>query len=172
MRLVRLPYYYLPDGHLNALYLSSYRLLHIIRDVHYNRPNVDWDYPQVKAFMYHPSFVRWVFAKSKIERLTRGIISHATLDDEIVKLRSRPLREFIPPSEQELAEDIVWLLEKWRRRYSPTGRHLPQSYIELTEKFYGYTPHEASLQRVEQFAGRHRDADSGWYYLAGETSSP
>ena len=168
MRLVRVPYYYLPDGHLTALYLSSYRLLHIVRDVHHNRPNKDWHHPQVKAFMYHPSFLRWVFTKAKSERLARGIISKAILDDEIIKLKSKPLLEFVPPTEQELAEDIVWLLEKWRRHYSPTGQLLPQSYIELAKALYGYTPHEAALKRIEPSTGRHRDADSGWYYLESE----
>lgn len=168
MRMVRLPYFYLPDGHVTALYASSYRLLCIINDVHHNRPNVDWDFPQVKPFMYHPAFLRWVFAKSKAERLRRGLPVYVILNDEIMNLKSRPLEEFVPPTEQELAEDVVWLLEKWRRHYSPTGQLLPQSYIELVELYYGYTPQQAAVQRIDTATGRHRDADSGWYHTESE----
>lgn len=165
MRLVRLPYYYLPDGHVNALYLSSIRLLNIVADIHHERPNPDWHHPQVKAFMYYPAFLRWVFDKSKAEKLNRGLPANYTLSSELLDLKSRALRDFVPPTEQEIGEDVVWLCDKWRRRYSPTGKLLPYSYIELTETLYGYSPQQSAVQRIDFSSGRHRDSDSGWYLI-------
>ncbi|MAE81344.1 MAG: hypothetical protein CMB80_01320 [Flammeovirgaceae bacterium] len=171
MRLVRVPFIYLPDNHVRALYLSSYRLIKIIHDVHHNIPNADWHHDQVKAFMYYPSFVRWVFDKSKFEFSKRGFRCKIILDDALRSLRSYPLSHFIPPTEQELAEDIVWLLYKWRTRYSPGGQKLPQSYSQLSEKYHGYSAEQAAIERVDQVPGRHRDADRGWYYTQSEEAT-
>lgn len=165
MRFVRVPYVYLPDVQVRMLYSFSNMLLKVIHDVHHDIPNEKWRLPYVKAFMYHPSFIRWVFVKSKKEMIRRGVDAKISLSDAVIQLKSKPLAEFVPATEADLAQDVVWLLDNWKGYRSPGGSNLPWSYVELTKEHYGYTPQQAALERVDQVSGRHRDSDSDWYYL-------
>lgn len=171
MRLVRIPYYYLPTVQVTALRLSAIRLLHIVHDIHHSIPNPDWHYYQVKYYMYHPSFLRWVYAKSTTELKARGRQPKKLLEDRFMRLRSRNISEFIPPNDAEIAEDIVWLLEKWKYRYFPGGRSLPLSYVELVKDKYGYNPKQAACERIDEVSGYHRDADREWYQPQGEEAA-
>jgi len=168
MRFIRVPYIYLPTSQIASLYSYSYGLLKIIHDVHHEIPNDKWRLPYVKAFMYHASFVRWVFVKSKKELVKRGTEAKVELSEAIIRLKSKPLSEFVPPTDADIAEDIVWLLESWKTRYCQGGIHLPMSYVELAKNHYGYSPQGAANERIEHFSGSHRDADREWYHLENE----
>lgn len=170
MRMLRVPYVYLPHRHLFGLRVMSVKLLNIIHDIHHDTPNEEWDDPQVAVYMYHPSFLRWVYAKASTE-LARRSYPVRKLENRLIQLRSRPLVEWLPPTEDEIAEDIAWLIQQWKYRLLPGGEKLPLNYIELVEKKYGYSPEQASRERVDWLSGRHRDSDSGWYYLKGEEAS-
>lgn len=168
MRLVRVPYFYLPNLHVVPLHASAYRLLLIIHDIHHGIPNKDWDYPQVKAFMYHPSFLRWVFLKARCEMLARKMNPKVLLPKRLIGLKSRSLSDFIPPTDTELAEDVVWLLLRWQTRLRPGGKKLPQSYVDLALNSYGDCVRKASHERVDENSGHHRDYDREWYNFQSE----
>lgn len=140
-------------------------LLNVIHDVHNGIPNQHWHLPYVKSFMYHPSFIRWVFVRAKAEEEKRGNKPKLFLRKEIIFLRSNPLSDFLPPTDADIAEDVVWLLDNWKLKVKTGGVKLPQSYVELARTFYGYIPEQASCERVEYLPGGHRDADRGWYDL-------
>jgi hypothetical protein len=154
-----------------ALRVSCLRLLAIIHDVHHDIPNKDWHHPQVKFYMYYPSFLRWVYVKSTEEMKRRDLKPKDLLQDKFIALRSRNISDFIPPNDAEIAEDVVWLLEKWKWKYFPGGTPLPISYIELVKELYGYNPKQESSKRVDQVSGHHRDADREWYHLEGEAAA-
>lgn len=166
-----MPYVYLPTTQVRMLRLSSLRLLAIIHDVHHDIPNVDWHFPQVKFYMYYPSYLRWVYAKSTTELAARGVKVRKLMEDRFMRLRSRNISDFIPPTDAEIAEDVVWLLEKWKWKYFPGGKSLPINYIELAKEVYGYTPKQAAYQRIDEVSGHHRDADRGWYQPQGEEAA-
>lgn len=171
MRLVRVPYIYLPSIQVRCLRLSALRLLAIIHDVHHSIPNVDWYHPQVKYYMYYPSYLRWVYAKSTTELLNRGNKPKRLMEDRFMRLKSRNISDFIPPTDAEIAEDVVWLLEKWKWQYFPGGIPLPINYVELAKEVYGYTPKQAAYQRIDEVSRHHRDADRGWYHPQGEEAA-
>ena len=170
MRMLRVPYIYLPHKHLFGLRVMSVKLLKIIHDVHHDIPNHEWFEPHVPVYMYHPSFLRWVYAKVTTELARRGY-SVRKLDDKLIQLKSRPLSEWLPPTEDEIAEDVAWLLQQWKHKLLPGGERLPRSYVELAERIYGHTPEQEACARVADSSGRHRDADFGWYYLQGQEAS-
>lgn len=171
MRFVRVPYFYLPDAHVMKHYTLSHMLLNVIHDIHNEIPNEKWYLDHVKAFMYHPSFIRWVFVKSKAELVKRGVNARLSLSEGVIRLKSRPLAEFIPPTPADLAADVVWLLGEWKYRLLPGGINLPMSYVELARQHYGYTPEQAARERVDQVPGSPCDADRDWYNPQGEEAS-
>ena len=168
MRYVRVPYYYLPDTQVRKIASLSHWLLGVVHDVHHDIPNEKWDNPYVKSFMYHPSFLRWCFVKSSKELRKRNLELSIELAPEVIQLRSRPLSEFIPPTDRDLADDVVWLLDSWTRTKNVGGELLPRSYVELAARYHDYTPQQAANQRVAWAAGGHRDSDRDWYHCQGE----
>lgn len=168
MRLIRVPYIYLPTAQVTKLIIDSILFLGIISDVHNGISNSGWCRPEIKNYMYHSSFLRWVFLKASAELAKRGRPIRRKLDNRLLCLQSRKLSEFVPPTDAEIAEDVVWLLEQWKYRYLPGGRHLPFSYIELAQSFYDYSPQQAAYERIEQISGHSRDADREWYNCQGE----
>ena len=171
MRFVRVPYFYLPDTQVRQLYILSNMLLGVIHDVHHDVPNEKWMLPYVKAFMYHPSFIRWVFVKAKKELIQRKFNCNLNLPESVIQLQSRPLAEFVPPTNADLAADVVWLLGTWKTKLFPGGINLPMSYVELAKQHYGYTPQEAARERVDQVPGRSCDADREWFVPQGEEAT-
>jgi len=170
VRFVRVPYVYLATRQLLSFRLMTIRLLGIIHDVHNDIPNPDWDDPLVPVYMYHPSFLKWSHAKATSELLRRGY-KPGKLADRLVQVKSRPLAEWLPPTDDEIAEDLAWLIQQWKQRLLPGGEKIPASYIDLLKEKYGYGPEQAACERVDWLSGRHRDSDSGWYHLQGEEAS-
>jgi hypothetical protein len=123
--------------------------------------------PEVKAYLYHPLFMVWVYKKAFNELVERSWKPKVILSDEILTMKSKSIEGLLPPSDADLAEDVVWCLETWRQGASVGGQKLPKNYVELAERYYGYTPQEQAVERVEQSEGRHRDADREWYFSQG-----
>ena len=170
MRYVRIPYCYMTDFYVVMACVRSVWLLDIIYDVHHDIPNVKWHLPYVKAFMYHPSFLRWCHVKSAAECDARKI-NHPNLKEKHINMLSRPLSEFVPPTDAEIAEDVVWLLQQWAAKPHKGGQKLPYSYVELAIQHYGYHPEPAAEARIAQSAGGHRDADRDWYLCSSEEAA-
>lgn len=171
MRIVTIPYFYLPSRQLITIRLSCIRLLGIIHDIHHDIPNKDWNLKFLDVYLYHPSFLRWAYVKSRNELARRTNCKSSKLDLRFVKLRSRKLSDFVPPNDRDLAEDVVWLLKSWQKYYDKTGAKIPKNYIEVMQKHYDYEPKEEASKRIDELSGRHRDADRGWYQCQGEEAS-
>lgn len=171
MRIIRIPYWYLSDNDLRQLYSTANNYLKVIYSLHHHEPT---EYGQllsrVKHFMYHPSFLIWVFDKGKQEMIDRGMKPQIVLSDGIRNLRSRRLSEFIPPDDAEIAEDVVCLLERWSIAIRPGGKKLPSSYVDLAKEHYDYNPDKACYQRIDQDTWHDHHSDSGWYRIQGQAS--
>lgn len=162
MRFVRIPYKYLPDGFLTWLRSKSFSLLIIISDIHNNRPNNKWRIPGVSDLLYHPSFLCWVHIKANQELRSRGKKVKLLLSEEMKSLRSKPLSDLIPPSDAEIAEDIVWFFES-RAFHFKGGQKFPLFYLRLANKYYDYVPNEAAQARIDETAGYNCDIERRWY---------
>jgi len=162
---MRIPHYYIPSSLLLRVHAYTHFLLPIIRDIHLDIANqCHWN-RNVRHYQYYPSFLIWVHDKAVTELTSRGVNHKSPLDETIRKLKSRSLSYFLPPTANEIAEDVVYMLEHCKKHFSESGRKLPLSYLTLARDTYGYSPNETSLQRVEQVSGHHYHNDSGWYYI-------
>lgn len=167
MRYLRIPYYYLPT-YLLLKHLNFSRIaLNVIHDIHHDIPNKKWWIKSARAYMYYPIFLCWVHAKARRELRRRKtkpsvttLVENHDLRPEILKLRTKPLSDFIPPKDDDLAADVVWLLDY---KYTKEGMNLPYSYLELARQYYGDEVDERSHQGIDYAQGSHRDADRGWY---------
>lgn len=169
MRFVRIPFYYLPNFHLKALIISSVRTLNIIHDIHNDIPNRHHYIDIIRFYQYHPSFIRWVHAKTFTELLKRGECKKRTLlPEKIVKLKSKKLIDIVPPNEEAIAEDIAWCFQQWAPRFTPGGQPVPSSYLEIARRHYDIEITEANNKRIDEVSGVTIDSEQGWYYPQGE----
>lgn len=153
-----------------AIRLTSITLIEIIYRIHNDLPAKNWHIDPVSHFMYHPSFLRWVHAKSTTELKRRGKQTRM-LDSKFATLRSRPLSELVPPDDDGIADDVCWVMQHWEPELFDGGQKIPESYLDPVRKKYAYKPKEAALERIDFISGRHRDSDRGWYCCQGEEAS-
>ncbi len=119
--------------------------------------------------MYYPVFLFWVHVKAQRALLSRkpnhaptqSRASKRRLKKGVMGLRTKPLSHFIPPKDDDLAADVVWLLDYDGNK---EGMNLPYSYLELAKQYYGNEVNERTHQGIGHAQGAHRDADRGWYY--------
>lgn len=172
-RYLRLPFKYLDMPLLNDISKNTWTCLKSLYNIHNNQPATHWWIPGVKMFLYHPSFARWMYEKLRVELLVRG--KHIPkLDEKFKTLKSRSLAEFVPPTDTEIAEDVVWLCEYWRFRKNQNefGREkLPSSYLDLARKLYGYEIKGQIGSGIELVPGFSCYLDRGWYFTESEEAA-
>lgn len=163
MRILRIPYYYISVGMVRGMHAKLHAAIRVVHDIHNDIPNINNDNEIARTYLYHASFLRWAHDKVAQEMVARGFNHQSPLPEEYLKLRSRRISEILPPTDDEIAQEAIILLEMYRKPGRFGRIKLPHSYVELAEQFYGYTPSEASLQGVDSVSGHHRDNDAGWY---------
>jgi len=166
MRFLRIPYIYLSTKPLSFVHGKTHGVLKVIHDIHHNIPNPGHIDPSVRHFLYYADFVKWVHDKSADEIAKRGINHQSPLSEGIRNLRSRSLGYFLPPTDKEIADDVVYLLELWKLgKFDQSGQKLPWSYVELANRIYGYNPDKAALPGIGDVSGHHYHSDAGWYQI-------
>ena len=123
----------------------------------------------MSAYMYHPIFVYWVYIKAKRrlkviipkDHRSRGVVDATKFTDGVMQMGTRPLSDFIPPKDTDLAADTVWLLDYEGNK---DGMSLPFNYLELARQHYGNEVNERSQQGIARSKGAHRDSDRDWYF--------
>ena len=165
MRVFRIPYVYIGTQQLKGMHYKLHAKLNIIRDIHLGIPNLFHDDKCVRHYQYYPSFLRWSHDKAVAELLARGEKHHSPLSDDICNLKSRSLDYFLPPTDMEIAEDVVYLVERWKYGRYPGGQKLPWSYLQLAQNVYGYSPKESALEGIGELSGHHYHNDAGWYHV-------
>ena len=165
---MRIPYRYLGDGQLWWMHRYTYIMLKTIHHIHNDIPHEWHRNPTARHYQYHPSFLVWVHGKSSAELQLRGS-NTIDMKPEFRALRSRSIEEFLPPSDIEIADDVVYLLDTWKDGWPDGGNRLPYSYLELAQQIYGYNANKASLEGVGEIPGPHRHSDDGWYQFQSET---
>lgn len=172
MRYIRIPYRYLSDFDLESTYAYSGFLLRLIRDLHHDIPNEKMMKPAVRphveAYMYHASFIRWIFVRSYDEQIRRNRYLPFDIGEDIINLRSRSISDFLPPKDNDIADDVVYLFQQWSEYERYGGEPIPRSYLDLAKAFHGYDPPERTCERIDDLSGRHYKDDTGWYRITSE----
>lgn len=176
-RFLRVPYFYLTCLECSNIRFSAMKISDMIGRIHHGIPLSR--YPDdVIAYMNHISFVRWTFDKSHAEIIKRGIGHQRDgwFKERINKVRalkSLGIEDFLPPTEENIAEDLIWLLEKYAERKSAPdkvlsldvgGTPFPRSYLNLIKKFYKYDVPKDSLCRIDFNSTRSYESDIDWYF--------
>jgi hypothetical protein len=144
-------------------------MLKTIHSIHNDIPHEWHRNPTARHYQYYPSFLIWVHDKSYAELQSRKLVNVHSIGDELRTLRSRSIASFLPPSDIEIADDVVYLLDTWKDGRPDGGNPIPYSYLELAQQIYGYNANKASLEGVGEIPGPHRDSDGGWYHIQGQT---
>ena len=166
-RLYRIPYCYLTDFEVKAIYITAETNLDVVYNIHNDIPDERHRLTFARAYQYHPSFLVWLFDKSHQEMKKRNLPPiRMDLHPRFRSLKSKPLSDFVPPTPEAIADDVVYSLEMyqlipeyWKKNFTP----FPYSYIELAEKVHGYHPKEESHPRIGPVSGPSYHADAGWY---------
>ena len=168
-RFYRIPYIYIPTAGIKYLYTHSGLTLRGIHSIHHDIPSELYTMPAVKHYMYHASFVLWVHDCAAAEMRKRGGKTLLRLAEGTRELKSLGLDYFLPPTDVEIADDVVSLLDTFGKPWASLNGclKLPLSYLELAKEIHGYSPNERAQQGVDTISRHHRDNDAGWYSVQG-----
>jgi hypothetical protein len=166
-RMYRIPYCYLTNFEVWSINIYAWLYLETIRDIHNDIPNPFHRRSAVRTYQYYPSFLRWCFWKSVAEIERRGIAEiNVALDASVTNLKSRRLADFIPPDDEGIAADVVFMMkanELQPENMRSVAAKLPVSYLNLAESIYGYTTDETHQSRICELSQAPIDFDADWY---------
>ena len=172
MRIIRIPYIYLSDRQLKGINIYSFQSLKIIYDIHHDIPNMYHSQLMARAYQYYPGFLVWAHITASIELLKRKCHVWKDLPSKFYQLKTRDISAFLPPNDNEISKDVVFLLEQWKAPwYHHGGIKLPLSYIKLAQRLHGYSPEQSSLQRVDTIPGVDYNSDRGWYRIQSKAKA-
>lgn len=168
MRLFRIPYHYLTVNCLVVMRQKAIGILEKIYNIHHDVPEPEWHRPEVKLYMYYPVFLKWVVAKASTEIARRSKKHRLQRLYHLETLKSRKLESFLPPTERDIADDVVYLITRlWSTRFygsaDKTCKPLPSSYIEIASKYYAIKIREGDCQRIDDVSGIVYHGESEWY---------
>lgn len=169
-RFFRIPYKYITDILLVNIIKRSSSLTRNIRMLHDNRIDLSFNFNDrdIKAYMACPAFLVLCRKLAVCELQKRKLAFDFRVRWYEEDCYTRPLSDWLPPTDKDMADDALWLLNKLQYSYSRQRTKIPQSYVTLIQKYYhGYTPPPAVNERIDTVSGTIYHADRHWYRVQG-----